>query len=104
MGLALKSLLGELESRRSKGMVADDVIRVDAVRMLEIPLDLDSCRELRVLSHVFGVSGNQSELAAVVLRAALMDLQEYLDEDLDALAEAARVLMADPCQKASEVI
>ena len=104
MGLALKDLLGELESCRSKGMVADEVIHVDAVRMLEIPLDLHSCRELRVLSHVFSVSGKQSELAAVVLRAALMDLQEHLDEDLDALAEAARVLMADPCQKASEVI
>jgi hypothetical protein len=102
MGLALKGLLGELESCRSKGMSTDEITRVEVVRTLEIPLDLHACRELRVLAHVF--SGNQAELAAVVLRAALMDMQEHLDDDLDLLAESARRLMDDPCQQASEVI
>jgi len=102
MGLALKDLLGELESCRSKGLPTEAVTRVDVVRTLEIPLDLLACRELRVLAHVF--SGNQAALAGVVLRAALLDMQEHLDEDLDILAETARVLLDDPCQKASEVI
>lgn len=102
MGLVLKGLLSELEGCRSKGLATDAVTRVEVVRTLEIPLDIHACRELRVLAHVF--SGDQAQLAAVVLRAALMDMQEHLDEDLDALAAAARGLMDDPCQKASEVI
>jgi len=102
MGLALKSLLGELESCRSKGVPTDAVTRVEVVRTLEIPLDLHACQELRVLAQVF--SGDQAGLAAVVLRAALMDMQEYLDDDLDVLAATARRLMDDPCQQASEVI
>jgi len=102
MGLALKTLLGELESCRSKGEGCDVVTKLDAVRVLEVPLDLHACQELRVLAHVF--CGDQSALAAVVLRAALVDIQEHLDEDLDSLAESARRLLNDPCYKASEVI
>ncbi|MBA4707795.1 hypothetical protein [Aquitalea aquatica] len=102
MGLALKGLLGELESCRSKGVDTDAVTRIEVVRTLEIPLDLHACRELRVLAHVF--SGDQAALAAMVLKAALLDMQEHLDEDLDKLAESARVLLEDPCHKASEVI
>jgi hypothetical protein len=68
MGLALKGLLGELESCRSKGWWTDEVTRVEVVRTLEIPLDLHavvSCGCWRMCS------ANQAELAAVVLRAAL---------------------------------
>ncbi|WP_293813733.1 hypothetical protein [uncultured Aquitalea sp.] len=100
--MALKHLLHELEECRSTGGEAGVVLALQQVRTIEVPLDLVSCRELRVLAHVF--SGDQPALAALVLKAALLDMQEHLDDDLDSLADIARKLMEDPCQKASEVI
>ncbi|QRO32888.1 hypothetical protein [Chromobacterium violaceum] len=88
MGLALKTLLAELEAQRAaQPEEAADVV-LTAVRTLEVPLDITACRELRVLAHVF--NGDQAALAAAVLRAALMDIQEHLDDDLDLLAVSAR--------------
>ncbi|KUM02376.1 hypothetical protein KIF53_11410 [Chromobacterium subtsugae] len=88
MGLALKTLLAELETQRAGDPDAMAELELVAVRTLEVPLDITACRELRVLAHVF--NGDQAELAAAVLRAALADIQEHLDDDLDLLAAHAR--------------
>ncbi|MEO2218356.1 hypothetical protein ABGV49_14915 [Chromobacterium vaccinii] len=88
MGLALKTLLAELEAQRVACPEAAAEMELTVVRRLEVPLDITACRELRVLAHVF--NGDQSKLAAAVLRAALMDIQEHLDDDLDLLAEIAK--------------
>nr|WP_199068804.1 hypothetical protein [Chromobacterium sp. ASV5] len=93
MGLALKTLLQELEAQRAADPVGGAEIELAVVRTLEVPLDLAACRELRVLAHVF--NGEQSELAAAVLRAALQDMQEHLDDELDQLAHLARRSLDD---------
>ncbi|UTH72549.1 hypothetical protein [Chromobacterium sp. IIBBL 290-4] len=88
MGLALKTLLSELEDQRAGNPDVVAVLALEQVRTLVVPLDLTACRELRVLAHVF--NGDQAELAAAVLRAALIDIQEHLGQDLDDLASVAR--------------
>ncbi|AXE28940.1 hypothetical protein DK842_02860 [Chromobacterium phragmitis] len=88
MGLALKTLLAELEAQRAGRPDAMAEVTLTTVRSLEVPLDITACRELRVLAHVF--NGDQTVLAAAVLRAALVDIQEHLDDDLDLLAMSAR--------------
>ncbi|WP_434633519.1 hypothetical protein [Chromobacterium sp. CV08] len=88
MGLALKTLLTELEGQRAGDPDTAAVLTLTTVRTLEVPLDIAACRELRVLAQVF--NGDQAELAAAVLRAALVDIQEHLDDDLDLLAVDAR--------------
>ncbi|OHX13087.1 hypothetical protein [Chromobacterium sphagni] len=88
MGLALKTLLVELETQRVGNPDAMVELSLAVVRTLEVPLDITACRELRILAHVF--NGDQTRLAAAVLRAALVDIQEHLDDDLDLLAADAR--------------
>ncbi|OHX18785.1 hypothetical protein C2134_10745 [Chromobacterium sinusclupearum] len=95
MGLALKTLLTALESQRIGNVDSGAELDMPTVRVLEVPLDLTACRELRVLAHVF--NGEQSALAAAVLRAALLDMQAHLDDELDQLAHLARNSL-DDCQ------
>lgn len=93
MGLALKNLLSALESQRVGNVEVVAELDIPVVRMLEVPLDLTACRELRVLAQVF--NGEQSALASAVLRAALLDMQAHLDEELDQLAHLARNSLDD---------
>ncbi|POZ61760.1 hypothetical protein [Chromobacterium alticapitis] len=93
MGLALKTLLEALESQRAGDVELVAELDIPAVRVLEVPLDLTACRELRVLAQVF--NGEQSALAAAVLRAALLDMQAHLDDELDQLAHSARSALDD---------
>lgn len=100
---ALDELVTRLEHCREEGRCSKAVLEMAAVRDLSVPIDHDTCGELRALAQVF--SCEPTELASAMLRAACTDLQEHLDDDLDKLAEAAERLVNDPCVgKASEEI
>ena len=95
MARALDELVTSLEHCREQGRCSKAVLEVTAARDLSIPIDHETCGELRALAQVF--SCEPAELASAVLRAACMDLQDHLGDDLDKLAAAAEQLVNDPC-------
>ncbi|EEG07720.1 hypothetical protein [Pseudogulbenkiania ferrooxidans] len=95
MAKALDELVTRLEHCREQGRCAKAVLDVVATRDLSVPIDHETCGELRALAQVF--SCEPAELASAILRAACIDLQEHLDDDLDKLAAAAEQLVNDPC-------
>lgn len=92
---ALDELVTQLEHCREEGRCSKAVLEMVTVRDLAVPIDHDTCGELRALAEVF--SCEPAELASAMLRAACTDLQGHLDDDLDKLAEAAERLVSDPC-------
>ncbi|WP_024303704.1 hypothetical protein [Pseudogulbenkiania sp. MAI-1] len=95
MTRALDELVTRLEHCREEGRCSKAVLEMAAARDLSISLDHETCGELRALAQVF--SCEPAELASAMLRAACVDLQGHLDDDLDKLAAAAEQLVNDPC-------
>lgn len=95
MAKALEELVSSLERCREQGRCSKGVLDTLVARELPIPIDHETCGELRALAQVF--SCEPAELASAILRAACVDLQDHLDDDLDKLAAAAEQLVNDPC-------
>lgn len=88
MGLALKALLQTLEARRREEL---DVPQVEPIRSIAVPVDMETCQHLRTLAAVFNAEA--ADIAALVLKAALIDVESHLDDDLGALVQEARKLV-----------
>ncbi|HJV06383.1 MAG TPA: hypothetical protein VJ642_03570 [Chromobacteriaceae bacterium] len=95
MGLALNKLLEQMEARRCCCLGTECVTHVEAVRTLEIPISGEVCTELRAMAEVF--NAQPAELAGAILQAALIDMQEHLNEEMGHLADDARHEVDDPC-------
>lgn len=94
MGEALKGLLAELEACRGEESACKLLVG-DVPHTLQVPMDLNTCQELKALSKVFGCE--PGHLALVILKSALTDIHSGLDEDLDALAREAKTAAGSQC-------
>ena len=94
MGEALKGLLSELEACRGEAE-ARNLLIGETPHALQLPIDLQTCHELKALADVFGCE--PAHLAFVILRSALTDIHEGLDDDLASMAMAARQRLSSSC-------
>lgn len=90
MGNILSGLLSELEACRGEA-ACKTLLACDAPHILNMPLDHQTCTELHALGQVFDCE--PSHLAFVILKSALAEIHEGLDEDLAKMALTAREAM-----------
>lgn len=83
MGEALTKLLSELEACRGEA-AARSLLCSETGETLLLPVDTQTCCELKALADVFGCE--PGHLALVILKSALADIHSGLDDDLDQLA------------------
>ena len=91
---ALQALLSELETCRGEE-VACRALFADAPHTLPMPMDLQTCHELKALADVFGCE--PAHLAFLILRSALQDIHSGLDNELARLAQDARRAAGSHC-------
>lgn len=91
---ALKGLLSELEACRGEA-AARKLLIGDTPHALQMPIDTNTCHELKALADVFDCE--PAHLAFMILKTALAEIHEGLDEDLAAMATEARQRMASGC-------
>lgn len=94
MGDALQGLLSELETCRGED-AACRILFADVPHTLQMPLDLQTCHELKALADVFGCE--PAHLAFLILKSALQDIHSGLDNDLALLAQEARTAAGSHC-------
>ncbi|WP_215776934.1 MULTISPECIES: hypothetical protein [unclassified Paludibacterium] len=94
MGEALTGLLAELEACRGEA-TARKLLFAEVPHALQMPMDLQTCHELKALADVFDCE--PAHLAFVILRSALADIHHGLDDDLAMLAKAAREAAGSQC-------
>ncbi|TDR82230.1 hypothetical protein [Paludibacterium purpuratum] len=94
MGEALKGLLAELEACRGED-TACKLLFAEVPHTQQIPMDLQTCHELKALAEVFGCE--PAHLAFVILRSALADIHAGLDDDLAVMAREAKAAAGSHC-------
>jgi hypothetical protein len=94
MGNSLNALLSELEASRGE-LDACKLLACDTPHEMLMAVDLQTCHELRALADVFGCE--PAHLGFVILKYALADIHEGLDDDLARLAQNARRTMSALC-------
>ena len=87
MGDILGALLSELEACRGEA-TCKSILDRETPHVLNVPLDHKTCDELQALGRVFDCE--PSHLAFVILRSAVAEIHEGLDEDLDRMAVTAQ--------------
>lgn len=91
---ALQALLSELETCRGEE-AACRVLFAEVPHTIPMPMDLQTCHELKALADVFGCE--PAHLGFLILRAALRDIHAGLDNDLALLAQDARKAAGSSC-------
>jgi hypothetical protein len=94
MGDALNALLSELETCRGEES-ACRALFTDVPHTLPMPMDLQTCHELKALADVFGCE--PAHLAFLIVKSALQDIHDGLDNDLALLAQEARKAAGTHC-------
>ena len=94
MGESLKGLLAELEACRGEN-AACSLLLGEVPHTLQMPMDVQTCHELKALAEVFGCE--PAHLAFVILRAALSEIHAGLDDDLAVLAREAKTAAGTHC-------
>lgn len=102
MNDTLHDFIAQLERHQAEGRDLGQLLSVDPVRQLALPLNHQTGSQLRAMAQVFQC--DEALLASAILGGALRHMQQHLDEDLDALAKLAREALDSPCQAASEAI
>jgi len=87
MGHILSSLLSELEACRGED-VCKAALASEATHVLQLPMTHKTCDELQALARVFDCE--PAHLAFLIMKSALAEIHEGLDDDLDQLALTAR--------------
>jgi len=98
MGNSLKELLSELEACRGES-AASKLLVCDTPHTLLMPIDLQTCHELKALAQVFDCE--PPHLALLIMKAALVEIHAGLDDDLARLALEARHTMGESCSTAA---
>jgi hypothetical protein len=88
MSDALKGLMAELEAYRGEASARALLIAEHCeAHALLVPVDPDTCHELKALAEVFDCE--PAHLALLVLKTTLGEMHHELDQDLDSMAAKA---------------